>query len=109
MFSGARRVCASDRQQLAARAVLLAGVQGALPGGRIVYLGRDSARTGIRFGPALTAAENLLRDAERLQRADAPPKLLLNDHCRICVFRDGCRDRAIREANLSLLLGSSDK
>src|SRR5713101_4702387 len=84
VFSAARRVRASDRQQLAARAVLLAGVQGALPGGGIVYLGRDSARMGIRFGPALTAAENLLRDAERLQRADAPPKLLLNDHYRIC-------------------------
>jgi hypothetical protein len=109
IFSAARRVRASDRQQLAARAVLLAGVQGALPGAGIVYLGRDSARTSIRFGPTLTAAENLLRDAERLQRADTPPKLLLNDHCRICAFRDRCRDQAIREDNLSLLRGISEK
>jgi predicted RecB family nuclease len=109
IFSAARRVRASDRQQLAARAALLAGVQGALPGGGIVYLGRDSARTSIRFGPTLTAAENLLRDAERLQRADTPPKLLLNDHCRICAFRDRCRDQAIREDNLSLLRGISEK
>jgi predicted RecB family nuclease len=53
IFSAARRVSASDRQQLAARAVLLARVQGALPGGGVVYLGPDSARTGIRFGPTL--------------------------------------------------------
>jgi predicted RecB family nuclease len=109
IFSPARRVRASDRQQLAARAVLLARVQGALPAGGIVYLGRDGARTGIRFGATLTAAENLLRDAERLQRAEVPPKLLLNDHCRICEFHDRCRDQAIREDNLSLLRGIGEK
>jgi predicted RecB family nuclease len=105
LFCAARRVRASDRQELAAHAVLLARVQGTLPGAGVIYLGPDSARTGIRFGPTLTVAENLLRDAERLQRAEAPPKLLLNDHCRICEFRDRCRDQAIREDNLSLLRG----
>ena len=109
MFCPARRVRASDRQQLAARAVLLARVQGALPGGGVVYLGHNSARTGIQFGPALTLAENLLRDAQRLQRAETPPKLLLNDHCRICAFRDRCRNQAIREDNLSLLRGIGKK
>ena len=109
MFCAARRVRASDRQQLAARGVLLARVQGTLPVGGVVYLGPDSARSSIRFGPTLTAAENLLRDAERLQRADAPPKLVLNDHCRICEFRDRCRDQAIREDNLSLLRGVGEK
>ena len=109
MFCPARRVRASDRQQLAARAVLLGRVQGALPGGGVVYLGHNSARTGIRFGPALTLAENLLRDAQRLQRADTPPKLLLNDHCRVCAFRDRCRNQAIREDNLSLLRGIGEK
>ena len=109
IFCAARRVRASDRQELAAHAVLLARVQGALPGAGVVYLGPDSARTGIRFGSTLTVAENLLRDAERLQRAEAPPKLLLNDHCRICEFRDRCRDQAIREDNLSLLRGIGKK
>jgi predicted RecB family nuclease len=108
-FCAAGRVRASDRQQLATRAVLLARVQGALPRGGVVYLGRDSARTAIRFGPTLTVAENLLRDAERLQRAEGPPKLQLNDHCRICEFRDRCRDQAIREDNLSLLRGVGEK
>src|SRR5262249_11498018 len=105
MFCAARRVRASDRQQLAAHAVLLARVQGALPGTGVVYLGHNNARTSLRFGPALTIAENLLRDAERLQRAETPPTLLLNGHCRICAFRDRCRDQAIREDNLSLLRG----
>jgi predicted RecB family nuclease len=109
IFCAAPQVRASDRQQLAARAVLLARVQGALPGGGVVYRGCDSARTGIRFGPALTAAESLLRDAERLQRAEGPPKLLLNDHCRICEFRDRCRDQVSREDNLSLPRGVGER
>jgi predicted RecB family nuclease len=104
-FCAARRFRASDRQQLAARAILLGRVQGVLPSSGVVYLGRDSARTNIRFGLTLTAAEDLLRDAERLQRSEAPPKLQLNDHCRVCEFRDRCRDQAVREGNLSLLRG----
>lgn len=109
LFCAAPRVRAFDRQQLATRAVLLGRLQGALPSGGTVYLGRNSARTSIRFGSTLTTAENILRDADRLQRAEAPPKLLLNDHCRICSFRDRCRDQAFREDNLSLLRGIGEK
>jgi predicted RecB family nuclease len=109
MFCPARRVRASERQQLAARAVLLARIQGAISGSGIVYLGHDSARTGIRFGSALAGAENVLRDAERLQRAETPPRLLLNEHCRICAFSNRCHDQAIREDNLTLLRGIGEK
>jgi predicted RecB family nuclease len=109
LFCSSSRVRALDRQRLATYAVLLARIQGALPSGGTVYLGRDSARTSIRFGSALTAAENLLREAERLQRAAAPPNLLLNDHCRVCAFRERCRDQAVREDNLSLLRGIGEK
>ncbi|MBI5321859.1 TM0106 family RecB-like putative nuclease [Bradyrhizobium sp.] len=109
LFCGAPRVRALDRRQLAARAILLARIQGAPPSGGTVYLGCASVRTSIRFGSTLTKAESLLRDAERLLRAEAPPKLVLNDHCRICAFRDRCRDQAVREDNLSLLRGIGDK
>ncbi len=109
LFCAAQRVRALDRQQLATRAILLARIQGTLPSGGTVYLGRNSARTVIRFGSMLKTAENVLRDAERLQRAEAPPKLLLNDHCQVCAFRDRCRDQAIREDNLSLLRGIGER
>lgn len=109
LFCAAPRVRAPDRRQLATRAVLLGRIQGSLPSGGSVYLGRDSVRTSIRFGSTLTRAENILRDAERLQCSETPPKLLLNDHCRICAFRDRCREQAIREDNLSLLRGIGEK
>jgi len=109
LFCTASRVRARDRQQLATRAALLARFQGALPSSGTVYLGRNNARASIRFGSTLTKAENILQDAERLKRADAPPKLLLNDHCRVCAFRDRCRNQAIREDNLSLLRGIGER
>lgn len=109
LFSAAPRILALDRNKLATRAVLLATLQGAIPNGGTVYLGRNTARTSIRFGSALAPAENLLRDAERLLIADTPPKLRLNEHCPICSFRDRCRDQAIREDSLSLLRGIGEK
>ena len=109
MFSEARRVRKAERHLLAVAALLLSRVQGTLPSRGILYLGRDSAMTSIRFGPSLPAAEDLLRDAERLQRAGTQPKLMLNNHCRICEFRDRCRAQAISEENLSLLRGIGEK
>jgi hypothetical protein len=55
------------------------------------------------------AAEDYIRGVERLQRADTPPKLLLNDHCGICEFSGRCRAQAVREDNLSLLRGLGEK
>jgi predicted RecB family nuclease len=109
MFCTARRVRVDDRRHLAMLAVLLARVQGAVPPGATVYLGRDATRTAIRLGAGFKPADSLLREAERLQRADTPPKLLLNDHCRICAFHDRCREKAIREDHLSLLRGLGER
>jgi hypothetical protein len=50
--------------------------------------------TTIRFGATFRAAEDLLRDAQRMQRAETPPKLLLNDHCSICEFHVPTLDQA---------------
>jgi predicted RecB family nuclease len=109
IFSEARCVRKSDRLLLAMFAVLLSRVQGTVPGRGIVYLRRDCAMTTIRFGATLRTAEDLLRDAERMQRAETPPKLLLNDHCRICEFRERCHAQAVKEDNLSLLRGLGEK
>ncbi|MGJ4960362.1 TM0106 family RecB-like putative nuclease [Bradyrhizobium sp. HKCCYLRH2015] len=109
IFCATPRVTASDRQRLAVRAVLLARFQGAFPNGGTAYFGPRCLRTSIRFGSMLAKAEALLRDAERIQRAEVPPKLVLNDHCRICAFRERCHAQAVREDNLTLLRGLGDK
>jgi predicted RecB family nuclease len=109
MFSEARRVRKSERHLLAMLAVLLSRIQGGVPSSGTLYLGRDYAMTSIRFGATVRAAEDFLGDAERMRRAEKPPKLLLNDHCRTCEFRDRCRAQAVREDSLSLLRGLGEK
>ena len=109
LFAEARRARKEDRHLLAVCAVLLSRLQGVIPTNGTLYLGRDSILTRVRFRAHVRAAEDALRDAERLQRAGTPPKLLLNDHCRICEFRDRCCTQAVREDNLSLLRGLGEK
>jgi predicted RecB family nuclease len=109
MFSDARRVRKSERHLLAMYAMLVSRIQGVAPVGGIFYLGPDCALTTVRFGTALRAGEDLLRNVERMERTEAPPKLLLNDHCRICEFRERCHAQAIREDNLTLLRGIGEK
>ena len=109
LFAEARRARKEDRHLLAACTVLLSRLQGVIPTNGTLYLGPDSIPTRVRFGAHVRAAEDALRDTERLQRAETPPKLLLNDHCRICEFRDRCYTQAVREDNLSLLRGLGEK
>ena len=109
MFGDARRVRKSERYLLATLGVLLSRIQGTTPGSGIVYLGRDCAMTTIRLGASTRAADDLIRDAERMQRSETPPKLRLNDHCPICEFRERCHAQAVKEDNLSLLRGLGEK
>jgi predicted RecB family nuclease len=109
MFSEARHVRKSERHLLATLAILLSRIQGTVPRNGILFLGRSCAKTTIRFGTTLRTAEDLLGDIERMQQAEKPPQLLLNDHCPICEFRERCRARAVREDNLSLLRGLGEK
>ena len=41
--------------------------------------------------------------------AESPPKLILNDHCQVCEFRQRCHDQAVQEDNISLLRGMGEK
>jgi predicted RecB family nuclease len=109
LFSEARRVRQSDRRLLAMLAVLLSNIQGTVPAIGIVYLGHECAATTIRFGRGLREAEDFLRQVERMQTVKTPPRLLLNDHCRICEFQERCHALAIKEDSLSLLRGIGEK
>jgi hypothetical protein len=38
-----------------------------------------------------------------------PPRLILNDHCAVCEFRQRCHQQAVEEDNISLLRGLKEK
>jgi predicted RecB family nuclease len=109
LFSESRRVHRTHRLLLEMLGVLLGRVQGRAPLRGIMYHGTSCTATSVPFSAGLRAGEDALHDLARMQRAAAVPKHLLNDHCRICEFRDQCRTKATNEDNLTLLRSVGQK
>jgi predicted RecB family nuclease len=108
LFHEAEQVRKGQRLQLEAHALLLSQVQGRMPGSAIIWHGKGCRATKIRLGTDPRKADQVLRDLQHM-RGGEPPRLLLNDHCQVCEFRQRCHEQAVREDNLSLLRGISDK
>ena len=63
----------------------------------------------VHLNPDPRTAKHILMDLKKMCATQAPPELILNDHCQICEFRQRCYDQALQEDNLSLLRGLSEK
>ncbi len=57
----------------------------------------------------LRQTERILRSVKEMVSADLSPSLILNDHCQMCEYRQGCHNQAVQEDNLSLLRGMAEK
>jgi predicted RecB family nuclease len=109
LFSPGRQGRKPQRAMLDVYGLLLAHLQGRRPSHGIVWEGKQCRRTRVRLTPNPRAAEHLLEELRKLRAADAPPRLVLNKHCRECEFRQRCRAAPVEKDNLSLLAGLSPK
>jgi predicted RecB family nuclease len=108
LFHGGGSVRKEQRLALDVYGLLLSRIQGRMPGQGIVWHGRECRATRVRLSSDPRKAERLLRDLQQSREA-GPPRLVLNDHCQVCEFRQRCHDQAVREDNLSLLRGLGEK
>jgi predicted RecB family nuclease len=108
LFHDGPKVRKEQRLLLEVYGLLLSRVQGRTPGHALVWHGREGRGTRVRLGTDPRRAERLLRDLEQIRGGD-PPRLLLNDHCQVCEFRQRCHEQAVREDCLSLLRGVGEK
>jgi predicted RecB family nuclease len=90
-------------------ALLLSPYQSMVPSTGIIWHRRDCKATTVRINPDLRKAKRTLLELKRLCTTDTPPKLILNDHCSVCEFRQRCHEQAVQEDSLSLLRGISEK
>jgi predicted RecB family nuclease len=104
-----RQIRREQRFMLALYGIFLSRLQGRMPNGGIIWHGQACQATQVRLPPDLRKAEQYLRDVQGMAKAVAPPPLILNEHCQVCEFRQRCHDQAVREDNLSLLRGMSEK
>src|ERR1700730_6754127 len=109
IFAEPRRIRKPQRLLLEVSALLLSTVQGKVPRTGVVYHGPDCKTTTVRFATHLTQAEALRDDMARILVSETSPKLVLNNHCSICEFRQPCHTQAVQEDNLSLIRGIGEK
>ena len=62
--------------------------------------------SGLHFSDDERTA--MVRDLQQM-RGGEPPRLMLNDHCQVCEFRQRCHCQALKEDNLSLLRAVGEK
>jgi len=109
VFYEGRQLRRPQRVLLEVLGLVLSSVQGKAPDRGVIFHGKESTATTVRFTLDLKAARDLLDAVTRAQRGEAAPKLRLNDHCPVCEFRRQCRAQAIQEDSVSLLAGLGEK
>jgi predicted RecB family nuclease len=109
LFAEGRRVRKTHRALLDVFALLLARFQGRRPAGGVVWHGDECRATRVRLTADPHTADRILDEIGRMRAEEAPPRLVLNDHCAACEFRQRCHEQAAKEDNISLLRGMKEK
>src|SRR5262249_15565663 len=109
LFYEGRKIRNEQRLLLELHGHVLARVQGRQPAYGVVWHGKECKGTKVRLTHDTRKAEQAIRELKSLAAGEAAPKLLLNDHCQVCEFRQRCHAQAVQEDNLSLLLGMEEK
>ena len=103
LFHEGRKVGKEQRAILEVFGLLLSQVQGKPPGYGILWHGKESTPTRIKLSAGLRKSEQTLRELREMSDSPSPPRLMLNDHCRVCEFRKGCLAKAEESDSLTLL------
>jgi predicted RecB family nuclease len=109
LFCGGREVHKQQRTLLDVYGFFLSRLQGRTPGSGIIWHGQECRATQVRLNPDPRKTERLLEELCQIQIAPASPRLVLNDHCAVCEFRQQCHEQAVQEDNISLLRGMKEK
>src|SRR5262249_33146569 len=88
---------------------ILSGLQGRAPAYGVIWHGRECKATRVKLNSDHRMAERVLCDLREMAGAESLPRLLLNDHCQVCEFRERCHAQAVQEDSISLMRGLSLK
>src|SRR5262249_18435029 len=90
LFYEGRKIRNEQRLLLELHGHVLACVQGRQPAYGVVWHGKECKGTKVRLTHDTRKAEQAIRELKSLAAGEAAPKLLLNDHCQVCEFRQQC-------------------
>jgi predicted RecB family nuclease len=109
MFYEGCRIRKQQRLLLDLYGLFLSDLQGRKPDIGIIWHGKGSRAMKVRLRPDRSKAGRILEEIRRARIQAEPPRLILNDHCHCCEFRQRCLDQANQEDNISLLRGIGEK
>ena len=104
------RVRKEQRFLLELFGLILSSVQGRQPESGLIIYGDQGTNTKVRLASTHTLpAQRYLHELEQLAESASCPKLMLNDHCQTCEFKEKCHAQALKDDDLSLLHGMGEK
>ncbi len=109
LFCDGRQVRKQQRALLDVYGLLITRLQGRTPGSGIIWHGQECRATRVQLSHDPHEADRLVGELRRMLSEEVPPRLVLNDHCAVCEFRQGCHQQAVEEDNISLLRGLKEK
>lgn len=109
LFHGSRHLHKEQKSVLEFCGLLLSRLQGMFPSNGIVYHGKECTTSKLRLNTPAQDLQKRLDELLRIHSGDLQPRLMLNDHCQVCEFRQQCALQAVKEDNLSLLRGLGEK
>ena len=88
---------------------ILGQLQGRPPAIGLVWRGNEIKPIRMHLGAGMNDVQHLIDDFILRNESKEPPKLILNEHCSICEYRERCQSQARLEDNLSQLRGIGAK
>src|SRR5262249_18382888 len=109
LFHESRQVKKEHNLLLEVYGMILSGLQGRAPAYGVIWHGPECKKTRLKLNPDHQKAEKVLRGLKDMATSGLPARLHLNDHCRVCEFRQRCHEQAVKEDNITLLRGMGEK
>jgi predicted RecB family nuclease len=106
LFHEGERPTREQRALLELLGHILGAAQGKEPEIGVLVHGRECVVRRLKLPPGGRRAERTLQD---IREKATPPRLVLNNHCQVCEFRQRCHTEAAAKDDLSLLRGLSEK
>jgi predicted RecB family nuclease len=109
LFAEGRQIRKQQRALLGVYSLLLTRLQGRTPSSGIIWHGKQCQATRVRLDPDPRMSERLLEELRQVQGGEASRRLILNEHCYICEFNQGCHRQTVQEDTISLLRGMKER
>lgn len=109
LFRVAERISKHDKLMLGFTGMALAALQGKpVEYGNIIY-GKNYKTCRVNLSRDIAKVKDLFDSIKQVASTEQASQMMLNNHCRICEYRDHCLAQAKEKDHLSLISGMSVK